>query len=84
MNTAIDQGHAVPLSPSHGWIMRYAGNWWVVWEKGWLRVIGDEATRDLDMIAERLASAGEVAAQDAAERAASGTGPTEAGDEEPG
>jgi hypothetical protein len=39
---------------------------------------------DLDMIAERLAAVGALAAQDAAERVASAAGPTEAGDEEPG
>jgi hypothetical protein len=77
MNAVIDQGQAVPLSRSHPRIMRYLDAWWVEWEKGWLRVNDDQATRDLDMIAGRLAAASDLAAQDAAERTAAGKGRTE-------
>jgi len=76
MNAAIDQGSAVPLSRSHPGIMRYAGDWWVQWEKGWLRVNDDETARDLDLLVERLAAASALAAQDAAERIAAGKGDT--------
>jgi hypothetical protein len=81
MNTAIDQGVAVPLSRSHPGIMRYMDDWWVEWEKGWLRVNDDQTTRDLDMIAPRLAAANVLAAQDAAERIATGKGRTDDGDQ---
>jgi hypothetical protein len=81
MNAAIDQGHAVPLSHSQGWLIRYRDDWWIEWENGWLGVTDDNATRDLDMIAERLAAVGEVAAHDAAERVAAGKGGTEDGDQ---
>jgi hypothetical protein len=81
MNAAIDQGHAVPLSRSNGWLMRYDGDWWIEWEQGWLRVTDDDTTRDLDMIAERLAAAGAIAAQGPAERTASAADPTDGGDD---
>jgi hypothetical protein len=84
MNAAIDQGHAVPLSRSHGRITRYAGDWWVEWEKGWLRVNDDKATRDLDTLAERLDAANVLAAEDAAERMAAGKDGTEDGDQAAG
>jgi predicted DNA-binding helix-hairpin-helix protein len=81
MNAAIDQGHAAPLSRSHGRIVRYAGDWWVEWEKGWLRVNDDQTACDLDMLAERLAAASALAAKDVAERVAAGKDRTEDGDQ---
>jgi hypothetical protein len=81
MNAAIDQGHAVPLSRSQGWLIRYDGDWWIAREQGWLRVNDDDTARDLDMIAERLAAADALAAQDNAERTTSVTGPTQGGDD---
>ena len=77
MNAAIDQGLAVPLSHGQGWLIRYHDDWWIEWENGWLRVTDDNATRDLDMIAERLTAASTLAAHDAAERIAAGKGGTE-------
>ena len=84
MNAAIDQGHAVPLSRSHPRIMRYLDDWWVEWEKGWLRVNDDQTTCDLDTLAERLAAASALAAHDAAERMAAGKDGTEDGDQAAG
>jgi hypothetical protein len=79
MNAAIDQGHAVPLSHSQGWLIRYRDDWWIEWENGWLRVTDDDTTCDLDMIAERLAAANALATHDTAEHAAAGEGHTEDG-----
>jgi hypothetical protein len=45
MNAAIDQGHAVPLSLGQGWLIRYRDDWWIEWEKGWLRVNDDKDAR---------------------------------------
>jgi hypothetical protein len=81
MNAAIDQGHAVPLSHSQGWLIRYRDDWWIEWENGWLRVNDDDTTRDLDVLAGRLATASALAACDAAKRAVVGKDRAEDGDQ---
>jgi hypothetical protein len=75
MNTAIDQGDALPLGHGLGWVMRYQGSWWVDCEQGWFRVTDEATVLDLDQVAGRLAEAQGVACQDAADRLGAGRGP---------
>jgi hypothetical protein len=55
MNAAYDAGQAVPLSASTTWVTRYQNVWWVVYERGWLRVTDTATAQDLDQAAARLA-----------------------------
>jgi hypothetical protein len=66
----------VPLGPGLPWVVRYLGAWWVEYENGWLRVIDDDVTADLDDAAARLRGANVIAD---AEQAARGQGPGAAG-----
>jgi hypothetical protein len=61
MNAAYDRGEAVPLGASMAWLIRYLDAWWVVYERGWLRVTDNATAEDLDQAAARLADAEEVA-----------------------
>jgi hypothetical protein len=63
MNAAFDKGAAAMLSASATWLVRYRDAWWVVYERGWLRITDTATTRDLDQAAARLAQA-EAAADD--------------------
>jgi hypothetical protein len=51
MNTAYLSGEAVPLAQSVSWLVRYHGSWWVVYERGWLRVTNDLVEADIDSCA---------------------------------
>jgi hypothetical protein len=62
MNTAFDQQAAIPLSPSATWLVRYDSAWWVVYERGWLRITDPVTAEDLDQVAARLAEASSAAA----------------------
>ena len=64
MNAAYDNGEAVPLGQSVSWLVRYRDAWWVVYERGWLRIADDITAADLDMAAARLAQAETTAARD--------------------
>ena len=57
MNAAYDTGEAVPLGQSVSWLVRYRHAWWVVYERGWLRVTDTATAEDLDHSAARLAEA---------------------------
>jgi hypothetical protein len=57
MNAAYDSGEAVPLGQSVSWLVRYRNAWWVVYERGWLRIADDLTAADLDQAAARLAQA---------------------------
>jgi hypothetical protein len=57
MNAAYDNGDAIPLGPAVAWLTRYREAWWVVYERGWLRVTGTATAEDLDHSAARLAEA---------------------------
>jgi len=65
MNTAYLSGSAVPLAQSVSWLVRYQGSWWVVYERGWLRVTEDLVEADIDTCASQLADAAGDAAQEA-------------------
>jgi hypothetical protein len=54
MNAAYLSGQAVPLAQSISWLVRYQGSWWVVYERGWLRVTDDLVAADMDSSASRL------------------------------
>ncbi|MGH3277508.1 MAG: hypothetical protein ACRDNW_00005, partial [Trebonia sp.] len=60
MNAAYDKGEAVPLAASMSWLIRYRDSWWVVYERGWLRVTDTATAEDLDQAAARLAQAEET------------------------
>jgi hypothetical protein len=66
MNAAYDSGEAVPLGQSVSWLVRYRDAWWVVYERGWLRIADDTTAADLDQAAARLAHAEAAAARDTA------------------
>jgi hypothetical protein len=57
MNAAYDNGQAVPLTASLTWLTRYQDSWWVVYERGWLRVTDTATAEDLDQAAARLTEA---------------------------
>lgn len=57
MNAAYDSGAAVPLGQSVSWLVRYRDAWWVVYERGWLRVTDTATAEDLDQAAARLTEA---------------------------
>lgn len=60
MNAAYDNGDAVPLGTAVAWLVRYSETWWVVYERGWLRVTDSATAEDLDRAAARLAEAEEA------------------------
>lgn len=54
MNAAYDQGTAVPLADTISWLVRYQDHWWVVYERGWLRITDTLTAADLDDTAARI------------------------------
>ena len=64
MNAAYDSGEAVPLGQSVSWLVRYRHAWWVVYERGWLRITDDITAADLDQAAARLTQAEAAASRD--------------------
>jgi hypothetical protein len=68
MNAAYDHGEAVPLGQSASWLVRYRDAWWVVYERGWLRIADDTTAADLDQAASRLAQAEAAGDRDTALR----------------
>jgi hypothetical protein len=54
MNAAYDNGDAVPLGTAVAWLVRYREAWWVVYERGWLRVTDTVTAEELDETASRL------------------------------
>jgi hypothetical protein len=65
MNAAFDKQQAVPLSVSVAWLVRYREAWWVVYERGWLRITDTVTAEDLDQAAARLLQAESAATDDA-------------------
>jgi hypothetical protein len=70
MNAAYDSGEAVPFAHSVPWLARYDGSWWVVYERGWLRVTDEPTVADLDQRAAQMTEAEAKKGRDAAIRAA--------------
>jgi hypothetical protein len=66
MNAAFDKHQAVPLSPSVAWLVRYREAWWVVYERGWLRITDAATAEDLDQAAARLSQVEQAAGHDPA------------------
>ena len=64
MNAAYDSGESVPLGRSVSWLVRYRDAWWVVYERGWLRIADDITAADLDQTAARLTQAEAAASRD--------------------
>ena len=64
MNAAYDNGEAVPLGQSVSWLVRYRDAWWVVYERGWLRIADAITAADLDQAAARLTQAEAADARD--------------------
>jgi hypothetical protein len=57
MDTAHDSGEAVPFSQSVPWLVRFDGSWWVVYERGWLRITDELTATDIDQRATQLPEA---------------------------
>jgi hypothetical protein len=57
MNAAHDRGEAIPFAPSVPWLVRYDDSWWVVYERGWLRVTDEPTAADLDQRSARMRAA---------------------------
>jgi hypothetical protein len=70
MNAAYDNGEAVPFAQAVPWLVRYDGSWWVVYERGWLRVTDEPTATDLDQRAAQITEAEAQQGRDAAIRAA--------------
>jgi hypothetical protein len=56
MDTAFERGVAIPVSQSIGWLMRYRGAWWVIFEEGWLRVVKGPIADTIDRLHPRIAA----------------------------
>jgi len=65
MNAAYLSGSAVPLAQSVSWLVRYQGSWWVVYERGWLRVTDDLVEADINSCATQLIDGTGQATQEA-------------------
>ena len=57
MNTAHETGEAVPFSQTVPWLVRYDASWWVVYERGWLRITDELAVADIDQRAAQMPGA---------------------------
>jgi hypothetical protein len=66
MNAAYAAGLAVPLGHIVSWIVRYDDAWWVLYERGWLRVTDAAAADDLDRRNIQMTEADAATARDAA------------------
>jgi hypothetical protein len=80
MNAAYDDGEAVPLGQSISWLVRYRAAWWVVCERGWLRITDELTAADLDRTAARLTEADAITARETAIRGALGLPLTQDGE----
>ena len=58
MNAAHGNGEAVPFSQTVPWLVRYDDSWWVVYERGWLRITDELTATDIDQRAAQLSEAG--------------------------
>ena len=63
MDAAHDNGEAIPFAQSVPWLVRYDSSWWVVYERGWLRITDELTATDID---QRAAQLPEVDTPDAA------------------
>lgn len=79
MNAAYNSGAAVPLAQAISWLVRYHDAWWVVYERGWLRITDDLTAADLDQATARLSEADAIAVRAAAIRTALDTPPRRPG-----
>ena len=79
MNAAYDSGQAVPFARAVPWLVRYRDAWWVVYEGGWLRIVDQPTTQNLDERAAQMTEADIEVARSAAIRGAVGS--TKAGPE---
>lgn len=57
MNAAHDNGEAVPFTQSVPWLVRHDDSWWVVCERGWLRVTDEPTAADLDQRSAQMTEA---------------------------
>jgi hypothetical protein len=63
MDAAHNEGEAIPFAQSVPWLVRYDGSWWVVYERGWLRITDELTATDID---QRVAQLPEADTPDAA------------------
>ena len=57
MDAAHNNGEAIPFAQSVPWLVRYDGSWWVVYERGWLRITDELAATDIDQRAAQVPEA---------------------------
>ena len=54
MDAAHETGEAVPFSQTVPWLVRHDGSWWVVYERGWLRITDELTAVDIDQRAAEM------------------------------
>jgi hypothetical protein len=47
----------IPFAQSVPWLVRYDDSWWVVYERGWLRVTDEPTAADLDQRSAQMTEA---------------------------
>jgi hypothetical protein len=57
MDAAHNNGEAIPFAQSVPWLVRYDGSWWVVYERGWLRITDELTATDIDQRAAQVPKA---------------------------
>ncbi len=57
MDAAHNDGEAIPFGQSVPWLVRYDSSWWVVYERGWLRITDELTATDIDQRAAQLPKA---------------------------
>jgi hypothetical protein len=68
MDSALEDGSAVVLGQAIAWLAKCGNCWWVLYERGWLRVLDHDVATELDGISASLARA-DRGARDAVLRA---------------
>ena len=58
MDAAHNNREAIPFAQSVPWLVRYDGSWWVVYERGWLRITDELTATDIDQRAVQVPEAG--------------------------
>ena len=57
MDAAHESGEALPFAQTVPWLVRYDGSWWVVYERGWLRITDELTATDIDRRAAQVPDA---------------------------
>jgi hypothetical protein len=63
MDKEFGTGAAVCLGHAIAGLAKYAGHWWVLWARGWVRLDDEAVAAELDQIAEALTGSGDAVRQ---------------------